>query len=199
MKPRDEQSPEHVPEGLEREASLGGVVYRWRTLPDSPGTAVLFGALGLFVLGLGLLGIFLLAAAILDWLNLAESQSRGYGSADLVILGIVLVFVSVKAGGFFAGILFGRCRLRFDPSDLDYEFSLFGRTIRSKSFRIPAAGVLGFAIKDAARRGMEVQRRDGSTLTLMLQRFSEKELMQIKKRFLMDLGRDPSAEPPKAG
>jgi hypothetical protein len=53
--------------------------------------------------------------------------------------------------------------------------------------------IIGLAIKEASLKGLEVQRRNGSPLHLMLQRFSEAELMKIKKQFLRDLGREYQA------
>ena len=178
-----------LPGGLKSESAGVGTVYRWRVLPSSPGLIVFFTVLALIFYLMGLLGLFLIFGAVSDWGGFLESQFEGYGDVQLVILGVVLIIFFAKTARFFATILFARCRLALSPAELDYEIRLFGRLLRSKSFRLPAAEVTGLALKEASIKGLEVQRRNGSSISIMLQRFSEAELMNIKRQFLRDLGR----------
>jgi len=187
--PVEEKAWETLPEGIQVEPSGGGTIFRWRVLPGSPGLIIFFAALALLVLSLGLLGVFLLVGAVSDLLNVLESAFKGYADFEIIVAGIVLVFLLVKTWNFFATILFGRCRLALSPSELNYEVFLFGRKVRAKSRKLAAADITAFAIKDAARKGLEVQQRGGLPFYLMLQRFSEAELLRIKKHFLRLLGR----------
>jgi hypothetical protein len=139
---------------------------------------------------LGLLGLLLIFGAVSDWVGFLKSQFKGYGDAGLVVVAIVLLILFFKTWRFFATILFARCRLALSPAEIDYEIRLFGRRIGAKSFRLAAAEVIGLALKDVTRKGLEVQRRKGPPFYLELQRFSEAELMSVKKQFLIDLGRE---------
>ena len=187
MKP-EEKAWQKLPGGIDVEAAEDGTVYRWRVLPDSPGLVIFFSVLGLLVLSLGLLGLLLIFGAVCDWAGILERQFKGYGG--MVAIGVVLIVVFLKIWNFFATILFARCRLALSPTEFDYQVFLFGRRVRSKSFQLPAAEVVNLALKDVATKGLEVQRKQGKPFYLLLQRFSEPELMKIKKRFLQDLGRD---------
>jgi hypothetical protein len=178
-----------IPAALKSEISGQGTVYRWRVLPNSPGLIVFFSVLALIFYSMGLLGLFLIFGAVSDWAGFLERQFKRYGDVEIVVLAIVLLIFFVKTAGFFSTILFARCRLALSPAELDYEIRLFGRRVKSKSFRLPAAEITGLALKEASIKGLEVQRRNGSPLSIMLQRFSEAELMNIKKQFLRDLGR----------
>ncbi len=179
-----------LPGGLTAEQSERGILYRWRILPSRPGTIIFLGALAFIFLGLGLLGLYLIAGAVFDWLGLFADAFQGYGSLDLVIIGFVLCFILFKTWNYFATILFGKCFLTLSPSELDYEVFVFGLKSKAKSVKIPAADILSLAVKDPSRKGLEVQRRNGTPFSLSLQRFSEGELLRIKKRFLADLGRE---------
>jgi hypothetical protein len=177
-----------IPRALKSETVGEATVYRWRVLPDSPGLIVFFVVLALVFYLMGLLGLFLIFGAAADWGGFWEGQFKGYGDLQMVIIAIVLIIFFVKTAGFFATILFATCRLALSPAEFDYEVRLFGRRLRSKSFRLPAAELIGLAIKEASLKGLEVQRRTGSPLYLLLQRFPEAELMKIKNQFLRDLG-----------
>ena len=123
-----------------------------------------------------------------------QFEDRSLGSKEvnivfrLVIIGIVLCFILFKTWNYFATILFGKCFLALSPSELDYEVFVFGLKSKAKSVKMPAADILSLAVKDPGRKGLEVQRRSGTPFSLSLQRFSEGELLRIKKRFLGDLG-----------
>jgi len=179
-----------LPEGLATEPSERGILYRWRILPSSAGYVIFFGALAVIFLGLGLLGLYLILGAVFDWLGLFGDAFKDYGSFNFVIMGIVLSFILFKTWNYFATILFGKCLLALSPSELHYEVFVFGLKIEAKSVKMSAADILSFTIKDPGRKGLEVQRRSGTPLYLSLQRFSEGELLRIKKRFLADLGRE---------
>jgi hypothetical protein len=189
MKP-EEKAWQQLPDGIEAEPAGGGTVYRWRVLPDSPGLIIFFSVLALLVLFLGLLGFFLLFGAVSDWVGVLEKQFKDYGDFGILLIGIALIVLLVKTWNFFATILFARCRLSLGPTEFDYQVFLFGRKVRSKSFHLPAADIISLALKDVTRKGLELQRRQGKPFYLLLQRFSEAELMKIKKRFLQDLGRE---------
>ena len=188
--PLDISAMDGLPGGLKAEPSERGILYRWRILPSSAGAIIFFGALAVTFLCLGLLGLYLIAGAVFDWLGLFGDAFQGYGSLDLVIIGIVLCFILFKTWNYFATILFGKCFLALNPSELDYEVFVFGLKSRAKSVKMPAADILSLAVKDPGRKGLEVQRRSGTPFYLSLQRFSEGELLRIKKRFLADLGRE---------
>jgi hypothetical protein len=188
--PPETKAWQKLPEALKSETAGEGKAYRWRVLPDRPGLIVFFCVLALIFLVLGLLGFLLIFGAVSDWAGILERQFKGYGDLGMVIIGIVLIVLFFKTARFFATILFARCRLALSPAELDYEIRLFGRRVQSKSFRVPAAEFIGLALKDPSRKGMEVQRRNGTPFHLELQRFSEAELMNIKKQFLWDLGRE---------
>ncbi len=179
-----------LPGALKLETAGEGKVYRWRVLPDRPGLIIFFSVLALIFLGLGLLGLLLIFGAVSDWAGFLERQFEGYGDPEIVVIAIVLMIFFIKTAGFLSTILFARCRLALSPAELDYEIRLFGRRLRSKSFRLPVAEITGLALKDASRKGLEVQRRNGPPFYLELQRFSEAELMATKKQFLRDLGRE---------
>ena len=188
--PPEIRAVDGLPEGLTAEPSERGILYRWRVLPSSAGAIIFFGALAVIFLCLGLLGLYLIAGAVFDWLGLFADAFQGCGSLDLVIIGIVLCFILFKTWNYFATILFGKCFLALSPSELDYEVFVFGLKSKAKSVKMPAAGILSLAVKDPSRKGLEVQRRNGTPFSLSLQRFSEGELLRIKKRFLADLGRE---------
>jgi len=189
MRP-EEKAWQQLPGGIEVEPAGSGTVYRWRVLSDSPGLIVFFSALALLVLALGVLGLFLLFGAVSDWIGIFKEQFKDYGDFEIVVIGIALVVLLVKTWNFFATILFARCRLALSPEEFDYQVFLCGRRVRSKSFHLPAAEVISLALKDVSRKGLEVQRTHREPFYLLLQRFSEAELMKIKKRFLRDLGRE---------
>jgi hypothetical protein len=176
-----------LPAALKSEISGERKVYRWRVLPDRPGLIVFFTGLALVFCLMGLLGLFLIFGAVSDWVGFLETQFKGYGDMEIVVIAIVLMIFFVKTAGFFATILFASGRLALSPAELDYEIRLFGRRVKSKSFRLPAAEITGLALKEASIKGLEVQRRNGPPLSIMLQRFSEAELMKIKRQFLKDL------------
>lgn len=186
--PPEIQALDSLPEGITAVPSDRGILYRWRILPSSAGAIIFFGALAALFLCLGLLGLYLIAGAVFDWLGLFGDAFQDYGSLDLVIIGIVLCFILFKTWNYFATILFGKCFLALSPSELDYEVFVFGLKSRAKSVKMPAADILSLAVKDPGRKGLEVQRRSGTPFTLSLQRFSEGELLRIKKRLLEDLG-----------
>jgi hypothetical protein len=187
--PSEVRAWQKLPGALKSETAGEGRVYRWRVLPGSPGLIVFFTVLALIFYSMGFLGVFLIFGAVSDWTGFLENQFKGYGAADIVIIAIVLLIFFFKTAGFFSTILFAGCRLTLSPAELDYEIRLFGRRVKSKSFRLPAAEITGLVLKEASLKGLEVQRRNGSPLSIMLQRFSEAELMNIKKQFLKDLGR----------
>ena len=182
-----------LPGSLKSETAGEGKVYRWRVLPDSPGLIAFFTGLALVFYFMGLLGLFLIFGAVSDWVGFLERQFEGYGDPEIVVIAIVLMIFFIKTAGFFSTILFARCRLALSPAELDYEIRLFGRRVKSKSFKLLAAEITGLALKEASLKGLEVQRRNGSSLSIMLQRFSEAELMKIKKQFLRDLGHGSSS------
>lgn len=179
-----------LPDGIKSETTGEGTVYRWRVLPDKPGLIIFFSVLAFIFLFLGLLGLFLIFGAVADWVGFLENQFKGYGDAGLVVVAIALLIVFFKTWRFFAAILFARCRLALSPAEIDYEIKLFGRAVWAKSFRLPPAEVVGLALKDVTRKGLELERRNGPPFYLELQRFSEADLMNIKKQFLRDLGRE---------
>lgn len=192
MPTKPEEKPwQQLPGGIEFEAAGGATVYRWRVLTGSPGLIIFFSVLGLLVFFLGLVGFFLLFGAVCDWANVLKKQFNDYGG--MAIMGIFMIAIFLKIWKFFATILFARCRLALSPTEFDYQVFLFGRKVRSKSFHLPAAEVVGLALKDVTRQGLEVQRKQGKPFYLQLQRYSEPELMKIKKRFLQDLGRERAA------
>jgi hypothetical protein len=177
-----------LPQGITAEPSERGILYRWRILPSSAGYIVFFGALAVIFLCLGLLGLYLIVGAVFDWLGIFGDAFKDYGSFNFVVIGFVLCFILFKTWNYFATILFGKCFLILSPSELDYEVFVFGLTSKAKSVKMPAADILSLALKDPGRKGLEVQRRNGTPFYLSLQRFSEGELLRIKKRFLGDLG-----------
>ena len=187
----EEKVWQRLPDGIEVEQEEVGTVYRWRVLPDSPGYIIFFSILGLFILSLGLLGLLLIFGAACDWTGILENQFEDYGG--MIFIGIPLAVVFFKIWPFFATILFARCRLALSPTELDYQVFLFGRKVQSKSFHLPEGEVARLALKDITTKGLEVQRKQGIPYYLLLQRFSEADLMKIKKRFLQDLGREPSS------
>ena len=186
----EEKAWQRFPGGIAVEPAGRGAVYRWRVLPDRPGLIIFFSILGLFILSLGLLGLLLIFGAVCDWAGILENQFEDYGG--MIIIGIPLAVVFFKILPFFATILFARCRLALSPTELDYQVFLFGRRVRPKSFHLPAGEVVNLVLKDVSTKGMEVQRRQGKPFYLLLQRYSEGDLMKIKKRFLQDLGCDMS-------
>jgi hypothetical protein len=187
--PLEMRAQDGLPDGLTAEPSERGNLYRWRILPSSAGYIIFFGALAAIFLGLGLLGLYLIVGAIFDWLGLFGDAFKDYGSFNFILIGIVLCFILFKTWNYFATILFGKCRLALSLSELDYEVFVFGPKSKAKSVKMPAADILSLTIKDPARKGLEVQRRSGTPFYLSLQRFSDGELLRIKKRFLADLGR----------
>lgn len=191
MQPEERAWP-GLPDGITVEPAVGGTVYRWRVLPDSPGLIIFFSVLGLLILSLGLLGVLLVFGAVCDWAGVLERQFKGYEDPGTVFIGIVLIVVFAKIWRFFATILFARCRLALSLREFDYQVFLFGRKVRSKSIRLPVEEVAALALKDVIRKGLEVQRTHGGPFYLLLQRFSEAELLKIKTRFLQDLRREGS-------
>jgi hypothetical protein len=197
--PLDISAMDGLPGGLTAEQSVRGILYRWRILPSRPGAIIFLVVVGLMFFCLGLLGMYLIAGSVFDWLGLFGDAFKDYGSFNFVIMGIVLCFILFKTWNYFATILFGKCFLALSPSELDYEVFVFGLKSKAKSVKMPAADILSLTIKDPGRKGLEVQRRSGTPFYPSLQRFSEGELLRIRKRFLADLGRKRSAQLPNPG
>jgi hypothetical protein len=176
-----------LPEGLTVEHVPGGVVYRWSVLPRKPMLLAFFALLGAVLV---LPGPLLLLADLFDRLDVLEGYFRG--AEGVWIYGLFMLAFTIKAGPFFAVALLGRCRLTIGPETFDYEVTLLGRRLRSHSRRLPAREVVGLAIKDPTRGGIEVRREGGKPFYLKLPvgagALSMPELIRLKARWLADMG-----------
>ncbi len=181
------QHPEQVPDWMGVEPGHDGTVYSWPMLPRKP---LLIGFFVLLAALLTLPGPFLVAADVLDRLDLFESVFRG--AAGIWPLGAVLCVFTVATAKFFVVALLGRCRLVLSPRALDYEVLLFGRALRSERRHVPREQLVRIRITDPAHQGPEVERQGGRPFRIKVPvgagALSRQELERLRDRWLRDLG-----------
>jgi len=179
--------PEHVPQWMDVEPAAGGRLYSWPVLPNNP---FLIGFFVLLAVPLVLLGPFLLAADLLDRLDVLESVFDG--AAGVWVYGAFLSIFTLATGKFFLVALLGRCRLTLGRTGLDYEVLVLGRRLDGESRRVPAEHLRGLRIKDPAHHGIEVARDGGKPFHLKVPigagALSRRELERLRDAWLQDLG-----------
>lgn len=179
--------PHDVPGWMTVEPTAAGVVYSWPVLPNNP---LLIGFFALLAALLIVPGPLLLAADLLDRLDVWESAFDG--AAGLWPYGVMLSVLTLATGRFFLVALLGRCRLTLAPSALDYEVLLFGRSLRRERRQVPRERLLGIRITDPVHEGPEVV-REGKPFRIKVPvgagALSRPELERLRDRWLRDLGR----------
>ncbi|MGQ0734452.1 MAG: hypothetical protein ACT4QD_12455 [Acidobacteriota bacterium] len=166
--------------GMAVEHTAEASIYSWAMLPKTPLLVLLFGALALAPLVLGVLAGTAVVLMLLE------------GEWMTAIMAGMACPVLLRIGWFFLPFLFGTCRLALSRRGLWYEEFVLGVRHRRACRELAAGEVAGLRIGDSERGGIEVRDQRGLSFFLRVPvgtgAFSISEVGQLKARWLADLG-----------